>query len=300
MNCSTAAASRPGHFNTHLYHPYARNGQFIGQSSQEPADLSSLKSFNQQLGINCSVNQLNTGLPAVSSTSYSGLLATVSHHASKAPQSAYNAYLFDNNSHFGHLNHLSSHLNGHLSNLSHDLSNSVSGHSDDERRGLHSLASNQQLNYSSQLDQVNFNQLNHSDQLLNHLAESDDHHSNHSNANYSGASSNQTSVIVCNTKVSDPSFSTPSIGGSSTTDLPGGFSTSEGTRSLENDDEIDFVMAYISSSQDEQRKIYSNQNSTNQTELTNASHQLNKENHNQLINNQVSGFFKSYLLNSIY
>ena len=271
MNCSTAS-SRSGHYNTHLYHPYSRNGQVITQSGQESSDA--LKSFNQQLGINCSVNQLNAGVPVVSSNSYSGLLATVS-----KPHAAYNPF---DHSHFGHLNNLSH-------SLSLSQSNSLNGQSDsNERRsnGLHALAS-QHLNYSNQLDQLNFNQLNHSDRLT-HLAENGD------NSNYS--SGNQTSVIVCNTKISDESVSAlPTMVDHSAN--PAGAFSDEGTR-LENDDEIDFVMAYISSSQDEQRKIYSNQNSASQTELTIVSHQINKENHNQLINNPVCNSFSHLKLSA--
>ena len=276
MNCST---SRSSHYNTHLYHPYSRNAPFIGQNGQESVDASSLKSFNQQLGINCSVTPLNASLPTVSSNSYSGLLATVS-----KPNGAYHSYQFDNGQ-FGHLGHLSSHLNGQLSNLSHNLSNSLSAPTDSSNperaaNDLSSLANQYHSNYSSQLEQ--FNQLNQSSQL-NHLAENtpSDHHSN---GNYP---SNQTSVIVCNAKVPTASISTPStmISDSPVTSLPGAF-PGDANRSLENDDEIELVMAYISSSQDEQRKIYSNQNSGNHTEL--AAHQISKE--NQLIHNQVRSF----------
>lgn len=275
MNCST---SRSSHYNTHLYHPYSRNAPFIG--GQEPADATSLKSFNQQLGINCSVNQLNAGLPEVGSNSYAGLLATVS-----KPNGAYHSpYQFDNGQ-FGHLGHLSSHLNGQLSNLSHDLSNSLNGQPERTANDLSSLANHS--TYSSQLDQLSqFNQLNSSEHL-NHLADQppNEHHSDQSSY-----ASNQTSVIVCNAKPNIPnipSIPTPSsiISGSSVTSLPGAF-PGDASRGLENDDEIDLVMAYISSSQDEQRKMYSNQNLGNHPEL--AAHQINKENHNQSINNQVS------------
>lgn len=245
MNCSTTSRST-SHYNTHLYHPYSRNLNSQPFNSHHSSDT---KSFNQ-LGINCSTNQLNTTFPiATSSANYSGLLATVAKPAD----------LYTPNHTLNHANQTKS------SNYNHHQANHLSGDqiASDHMNFKASVQSN--VHHSNQYS----NQLNH----LNHLDPVD-----RSNFNTTALCTNSSSA---NSLSGQQSNHLESNSASTNDQVASDFANEIRLDS----DEIDFVMAYISSNQDEpSQKMYSNQNSSTLTELTNASH-LNKENYSQLINN---------------
>lgn len=226
MNCSTS--SRSNYYNTHLYHPYSRNSQ-PQHFAHESTVISN--SFNQQLGINCSTNQLNepNSSYSVTSSNYSGLLTTISSN-SLTKQDIYNTQIksMANSStpDYASLNNSTiTNLNDHQNSNQTSLSNHLNRESN-----LNNQSDYNQLNQLTCLSNIGI-QNNLNNLAANNLI-------NNSSANFTGEN-----------------------------------------------DEIDFIISYISSSDEQTQKVYSNQN-----DLT----MINKENHSQFINNCQVSFFELF------